>query len=73
MTVVTLERTQHTLSVRIKAARKGLGVSQEKLAEMADIDRTYISQLERALVNPSLAILVQVANSLDVSLSDLLK
>ena len=73
MDVLSLEQTQHILSIRIKAARKDLGVSQERLAEMADIDRTYISQLERALVNPSLAILVRVANSLNVSLPDLLK
>jgi len=73
MEALSLEQIQRVLSVRIKATRKEMGVSQEKLAEMADIDRTYISQLERALVNPSLAILVRVANSLNVSLSELLK
>lgn len=72
MTGATLEHIQYTLSVRIKAARKKLGVSQEEFAGMAEIDRTYVSQLERALVNPSLAVLVRVANSLNVPLTDLL-
>ncbi len=72
MTGATLEQTQYALSVRIKTARKRLAVSQEEFAEMAEIDRTYVSQLERALVNPSLAVLVRVANSLNIPLSDLL-
>jgi len=72
MTGSTLQQIQKTLSMRIKASRKELGMSQEELADMADIDRTYISQLERALVNPSLAILVRVANSLNIPLKDLL-
>ena len=71
MTALKLEQIQRILSVRIKAARKGMGLSQEDLADAAEIDRTYVSQLERAMVNPSLAVLVRVANSLDLSLCDL--
>ncbi len=71
MTGSDFKHIQQVLSVRIKAARKDMGLSQEDLADIAEIDRTYVSQLERAMVNPSLAVLVRVANSLDVSLSDL--
>ena len=42
------------LGKRLTALRKLLGVSQEELAFRAEIDRTYISQIERGVCNPSL-------------------
>ena len=48
-------------------------LSQEELADAASIDRTYVSQLERALVNPSLAVLVRVASALNVNVITLLE
>lgn len=41
----------------IKQARRRLGLSQEALALQAEVDRTYVSQLERGVANPSLLIL----------------
>ncbi|MCB4744859.1 MAG: helix-turn-helix domain-containing protein [Sulfurovum sp.] len=38
---------------KIKDQRAQLGISQEKLAEKCDFDRTYISLLERSKRNPS--------------------
>ena len=69
----SLQQTQQQLAVQIKAFRLEAGLSQEALAHEADIDCTYIFQLERALVNPSLAVLVRVATVLHVSVVDLLK
>lgn len=69
----TLQKTQQILAVQIKAFRKEAGLSQEALAHDAEIDRTYISQLERALVNPSLGVLVRISKVLDVSITDLFK
>ena len=40
---------QLTLSSNVKAARKARGLSQEKLALEAEVDRTYVSQIERAI------------------------
>ena len=40
------------LGANVKDARTELGISQYKLAALADIDRSYISQLENGLVNP---------------------
>lgn len=49
----------------MRAARAQLeGLSQEYLADMADIDRTYPSLLERGLRSPSLLIVIQVARAL---------
>ena len=67
------QETQRILSGRIKEARNNLGLSQEELADGASIDRTYVSQLERALVNPSLAVLVRVASALNVNVITLLE
>jgi transcriptional regulator with XRE-family HTH domain len=50
----------------LKLARNGAGISQEKLAEAADIDRTYASLLERGLRQPTLAVLIAVAFALKI-------
>jgi transcriptional regulator with XRE-family HTH domain len=62
---------QH-LATNIKARRKELGITQEILALDAGIDRTYISQIERGISNPSLLVLVKVAEILDVEVVELL-
>lgn len=49
------------------------GLSQEDLALEAGIDRTYQSQIERAVGNPSLRVLCAIAVALDVDLVDLFK
>lgn len=72
MTSPSFQDIQRILSIRVKVVRKKLGLSQEALADAADIDRTYVSQLERAKVNPSLAVLVRIAGALNVTVSDLL-
>lgn len=52
------------LADKIKAARLQAGLSQEALALAAEVDRTYVSQLERGVANPSLLILVRLARAL---------
>lgn len=63
---------QHTLAFNIKEKRKELGVTQEQLALDAEIDRTYVSQIERGIGNPSLLILVKIAHRLDTDVLALL-
>ena len=53
----------------IKAARTQAGLSQEALALVANIDRTYVSQLERGIANPSIQILQRVANAVGAELT----
>ena len=57
---------------RIKRYRKGNRISQQTLADMCGLHRTYISDLENAKCNPTLGVLLTLARSLDVELSDLL-
>lgn len=61
------------LAQKIKTQRKKLNISQEKLAEKCDFDRTYISLLERAKRNPSYLSLIKLCNGLEIELIELLK
>jgi transcriptional regulator with XRE-family HTH domain len=55
----------------VRRVRLQRGSSQAELAWQADLDRTYISGVERGVRNPSLASLVRIAEALDVRLSRL--
>ena len=50
----------------LRDARKVSGYSQEQLALAGDLDRTFVSLLERGLRQPSLQTLVQIAQVLGV-------
>ncbi len=56
----------------LKALRLAKGLSQEELAHLADIDRTYISSLERCVYNASIDVVQRLASVLGVEASDLL-
>ncbi len=49
-----------------------VGITQEELAFKAGIDRTYASQIERAIANPSLGIICQIADALGCKPEELL-
>ncbi len=53
--------------------RDRTGLSQERLAAAAGLDRTYVSQLERGLKSPTLGTLEKLADCLDVRVQDLLR
>lgn len=61
------------ISEVIKKYRLCANLSQEDLAGLADIHRTYISQIERGLKMPTLAILFKIANALKIEPSQLVK
>lgn len=56
----------------VKARREALHISQEALADIAEIDRSYTSQIERGIANPSLQVLCKLATALNLSLGQLL-
>lgn len=58
-------RLRKQLAQQVRACRKARGWSQEKLALEADVDRTYVSQIEREVGNPSLAVIVRLADALN--------
>ena len=59
------------LGQRIANIRRAKGISQLRLAEMADISKEHLSNLERGNKLPSAKTLAQIASALDVSLDTL--
>lgn len=57
---------------RLRELRKAKGLTQEALAEAADLSGNYISDLELGLKVPSLTILVRLSEALDIGTPELL-
>lgn len=57
--------------LRVKQLRLAQGISQEELGALADLDRTYISGIERGKRNVSLKNIVLIAHALQVSVAEL--
>jgi transcriptional regulator with XRE-family HTH domain len=55
----------------VRARRDAKELSQEKLAELADLDRTYISSVERGARNLSILSIVRIAKALKISVAEL--
>ena len=55
---------------RIKELRKIILLSQESLANKADVDRTYVTDVENGRRNVSVEILERLINALDVTVSE---
>ena len=53
--------------------RRVKGLSQEALAEKADLDRTYLSDIERGVRNPGIKNVIVIAKALGITPSDLMK
>jgi DNA-binding XRE family transcriptional regulator len=67
----TLEEVRSTLAINLRTIRLSKGIAQERLALDAGVDRTVVSKIERAVTNPSIEVLIKLANQLDVDLTDL--
>lgn len=55
---------------RIKELRKELELSQESLAYKAEVDRTYVTDVENGRRNVSIEILERLIKALEVSVTD---
>lgn len=55
----------------VRALRQSLNLSQEELAFRAGVDRTYVSQIERGVGNPSVLVLVKITGILGVEVQEL--
>lgn len=60
------------LAANLKRYRRERGLSQEELAHLAKIDRTYISSLERCQYAASIEVVDRLAKVLGVEAADLL-
>lgn len=56
----------------IRRLRKSRGISQEKLALMADVDTSYVGRVERGDNNVAILTLIKIAEALEITLSELM-
>ncbi|MBN15972.1 MAG: transcriptional regulator [Pelagibacterium sp.] len=64
---------REVLAFNLKRLRQAKHLSQEELAHLANVDRTYISSLERCVYGASIDVLDRLATVLDVEPADLLR
>ena len=58
------------LGLHIKKLRNEKGISQEELANRAELDRTYITSVEKGRRNISIVNIEKICNALNVSLKE---
>lgn len=56
---------------KVRKVRKQRGLTQEKLAELAGIDYSYLNLIENGKRNPSLKVIAKLSRVLGVRLEDL--
>lgn len=67
------DRTLLCFGRNVARIRSERGFSQDKLAEKADLDRTFVSGIERGVRNPGIKTVIRIARALSVSLDELCK
>ena len=67
------DQTLAAFGRNVARIRDQKGFSQDKLAEKADLDRTYISGIERGVRNPGIKTVFRIAKALSVSVNELCK
>ena len=67
-----VEKKLDRLGSNIKATRLKLKMTQQDLADRADVHRNYISNLENGKQNPTIAVLMAISDVLNVKIDDLI-
>lgn len=67
-----MEDIKIKLGLRVRELRISNGYSQEKLAELSDLDRTYIPGIESGKRNVSIVVVEKIAKAFKITLSELL-
>jgi transcriptional regulator with XRE-family HTH domain len=68
-----MDNIHERLARNLRLLRQAKGLSQEVFAEEADLHRSYISDLERGVRNPSLTVIDKLARALGVPAGRLLE
>ncbi len=69
----SFENDLKQFGTEIKTVRKSKKITQLQLASLCDIDIRTIQRIEKGEFNPSLRVLMRIANAFDMSLSELIK
>ena len=67
-----MEIDEKDIGRRVRTARRDLGLTQEKFAELIGVSPTHISHIETASKKASLASLVSIANAVGISIDEIL-
>ena len=66
-------RLREILALNLRRLRHAQGLSQEELADHAEIDRSYVSALERSVYAAGIDVVERLARALGVEAADLLR
>ena len=61
------------VAAEVKARRADLGISQEELALRAEVNRTFVGKIELAMNQPTLTVLLRLAEGLQTPLPELIE
>ncbi len=61
------------IAINIKLQRIKNNLNQDKLAELSGISQKYLSAIERAKVNPSITIIINICRVLKIDLNEIYK
>jgi transcriptional regulator with XRE-family HTH domain len=64
--------TLEQFSMVLRQLREERGLSQEQLAERADLNRSYLGEVERGRAVPSIVTVSKLAGALDIRLSSMI-
>jgi len=67
-----MSKINQALALVVTRQRKLTNLSQEELAALAGIHRTYVSQIERGLKSPTLQVLFKIATALNINASEIM-
>jgi len=68
---MTTDERMIAFGKRIREVRRNKGISQEKLAELAGIDRSYMGNIERGEKNITLKKAYEICDALDLDIKDI--
>lgn len=73
MNTAKQEKFLNSLSKRLVSIRKSRGFTQEKLSEIAELDRVALANIETGRRRPTVTTLYKISDALGVSMQDLFK
>ena len=69
--MVHRHRALNAFGLNVRKTREAKAFTQERLAEKADLDPTYISGIERGVRNPSFLSIIRIAKALGTTVAEL--
>ena len=71
--MLAVQKHRRLLGEAVRKKRKEAGLSQEKLAEKAELSTVFISRIERGIESPSIDNLAKIARALGVRVRNLVE